>query len=305
MPLRKGREHEAADHVARDHRGVQVGQPGARLDAQLFDEHRAGVAVGGERVRLATGPVEGRHQETTRALAERMLGDQLLELAHDVGMAPEGKVRFDPPLERQHAELLETSGDRIEQGVVRQVGERRAAPQGERLAERRRGTGRISLLECPAAVVRQLLEPLQVERPGLDANDVRRRRGSRSPPSPGPCAARRRTPGRGSRPSPAGRPPRGRRSAATRERRRWGGRGAGRASPAAWARRAARDVRPPIPPAGRARDTRRASRDHTPASSPTVACRAPLGYGGVMRVRPELPADTGLGLALGLLLLPR
>ena len=101
-----------------------------------------------------------------------MLGDQLLELAHDVGMASEGEVRFDPPLERQHAELLETSGNRIEQGVVREVGERRAAPQGERLAERRRGTGRISLLECPAAVVRQLLESLQVESPGLDANDI-------------------------------------------------------------------------------------------------------------------------------------
>ena len=151
---------------------MQVGQPGAGLDAELVDEHRAGVAVGAERVRLAAGPVEGRHQETAGALAERMLGDQLLELAHDVGMAPEGEVRFDPPLERQHAELLETSGDRIEQGVVREVGERRAAPQCERLAERRRGTGRIPLLECPAAVVRQLLEPLQIESPGLDANDV-------------------------------------------------------------------------------------------------------------------------------------
>ncbi len=151
---------------------MQVGQPGARLDAQLVDEHRAGLPVGAERVRLATGPVEGRHQETVGALAERMLGDELLELAHDVGIAPESEVRFDPPLECQHAELLETSGNRIEQGVVREVGERRTAPQGERVAERRRGTGRISFLECPAAVVRQLLESLEVQSPGLDANDI-------------------------------------------------------------------------------------------------------------------------------------
>ena len=284
---------------------MQLGQRGAGFDAELFDEHRAGVAVGAERVRLAAGPVEGRHQETAGALAERMLGDQLFDLAHDVGMAPEGEVRFDPPLERQHAELLETSGDRIQQGVVREVGERRAAPQCECLAERRRGTRPHPPPRVPERRGAPAPRTVADREPRARRERRSRHRGSRSPPSPGSCAARRRTPGRGSGLSPADSPPKDRRSAATPERRCWVGIGAGRASPAAWARRAVPDARPPIPRAGRARDTRRTSRDHTPALGPTVACRALLRYGGVMRMRPELPAETGLGLALGLLLLPR
>ena len=44
-----------------------------RLDPELVDERRAGVAVDGERVALAAAPVEREHQQRTQALAQRIL----------------------------------------------------------------------------------------------------------------------------------------------------------------------------------------------------------------------------------------
>ena len=50
------------------------------IDAELVDERLAGAAVSVERIRLPAAPVEREHQEPDRPLAERMLGDEGLEL---------------------------------------------------------------------------------------------------------------------------------------------------------------------------------------------------------------------------------
>ena len=126
----RGREHEAADHMARDHRGVQVGQPGARLDAELVDEHRAGVAVGA-RARppgdpTGRAPSSGAHAGARGADAPRS--------------APRARPRRrrgargrGPPRPAARAPARGAprgAGDRIEQ---------RARPQGRRAPGRARG----------------------------------------------------------------------------------------------------------------------------------------------------------------------
>ena len=151
---------------------MQLGQRGARLDAEFVDEDRAGRAVGVERVRLAAGAVERRHQEATRPFAERMLEDELLQLAHHVGVSPERQVGLDPPLEREHSELLEAPCNGVEQRLLREVGERATAPEGEARREGRGGHSGIAVLERAASLVRELLEALQVERPGLHREHV-------------------------------------------------------------------------------------------------------------------------------------
>ena len=88
--------------LAQDPR-LQVLQAPARLDAELADERAARVLVGLERLRLAARAVEGLHQQLTRPLAQRLLGDERLELRDDVGVPPELGVGTDPLLARDKA----------------------------------------------------------------------------------------------------------------------------------------------------------------------------------------------------------
>ena len=56
----------------------------ARLDPELLGEGCSRGTVGLECLRLAAGPVEGDHQQFAQPLAQRMLGDEALELAHQL-----------------------------------------------------------------------------------------------------------------------------------------------------------------------------------------------------------------------------
>ena len=69
---------------------------------------RAGL-IGLERLRLATGAVETRHELGTDTLPERMLGYQGFELADQLGVAAAGEVLLDALLEADQTELLEPS----------------------------------------------------------------------------------------------------------------------------------------------------------------------------------------------------
>ena len=115
-------------------RALELLQLLARLRAQLVDERLARGGVGGERVRLPTGAVERKHELRAKALAERLLRDELLELGDHLGLPAEREVGVDPALERLEAQLAEMG--RSGRGrLAGQVGERRAAPQRERFAQ--------------------------------------------------------------------------------------------------------------------------------------------------------------------------
>jgi hypothetical protein len=62
-----------------------------------------------------------------------MLGHQALELGGDVSVAAERQVDLGPLLDRREAELLEAATLDLGEALVGEVGQRRAAPQGQRL----------------------------------------------------------------------------------------------------------------------------------------------------------------------------
>src|SRR5262249_51539287 len=119
--------------------------------------------VGGERIRLPTGPVEREHQLAEQPLAERMRGDRPLELGDELAVASEVELGVDARLDGEQPPLLQPPRLGRDKRLVLEIRERASAPKAERVAEngarpRRiaRGGGRAPLLE-------QLLEAVEVE----------------------------------------------------------------------------------------------------------------------------------------------
>ena len=80
-------------------RPLQLLERRARIDPELVDEGLARVLVGVQRLCLPAGPVQRRHQIPPEPLAERVLGDQCLELSDQLVVAPEREVGVDPELD--------------------------------------------------------------------------------------------------------------------------------------------------------------------------------------------------------------
>ena len=117
---------------------MQPAQLRAGLDADLLHERRARAAVGLQRLRLPPGAIQREHQLPVQALAQRMLGDEPLELADQLAMAPVRELGVDRLRERGQPQLLQPPDLRRRERLVGDVGQRRAPPQRERLARRRR-----------------------------------------------------------------------------------------------------------------------------------------------------------------------
>ena len=148
----------------REDRALELLQLGARLERELVDERRPRGAVRRQRVGLATASVERAHLQRAQPFAQRMLGDQRVELGGRLGRAPALEVGADPALERREPQLVEPRGDRSQRGQVREIAERRAAPERERGTQLGRGR-----LGAPGRVLGRaacgpLLEALQVQR---------------------------------------------------------------------------------------------------------------------------------------------
>ena len=121
--------------VVDEDRPLQPLQGETGLEAELLVEQPACVAVGLERRRLAAGAVQGEHQLSPQALAERLRGDDRLQLGDELAVAAEREVGVDPVLERGEPQLREAGGLGRRERLLRELGERRAAPERERLAE--------------------------------------------------------------------------------------------------------------------------------------------------------------------------
>jgi hypothetical protein len=117
-------------------RVVQAPQLRARLDPDLLHQRAACVHVGLERLGLAPAPIQREHPLRVQPLAQRVPGQQRLDLANDLAMAPGGQVRVDRQLRGRLAQLLEPADLRRRERLVRQVRERVAAEQRQRLARR-------------------------------------------------------------------------------------------------------------------------------------------------------------------------
>ncbi len=153
--------------MAEDH-ALELLQSAAGLDPELVDKGATRALVLVEGVRLAAGPVIGEHQLAAQGLAEGVLRDEGLELGHELRVPPQGEVGGHAPLESEQPQLLQSADRGLCERLVREVGERRPSPQGQRISERL-GRGRrlfvLGLLDEP-------LERPDVERVRLDVEHV-------------------------------------------------------------------------------------------------------------------------------------
>ena len=135
LSRRRGTLVRRQSRVLAKDRLLELVQRRARLDAELVDEQPARLAIDLERLGLSTGAVERSHERRAQPLAQRMLADEHLELGDELGVAAEREVGFDAPLERAQAELFEAADLGLRERLVGEVGERRPAPEAERVAE--------------------------------------------------------------------------------------------------------------------------------------------------------------------------
>ena len=125
---------EIESRILRQDCSLELAQRRARVDPELLDENAPALLKGLERLRLPSGTVEGEHQLPAKALAERMLSDEPLQLADDVGMQAERELRLDSFLERGHAQLFQPRNLGLDEALVTEVRQRAVPPERERLA---------------------------------------------------------------------------------------------------------------------------------------------------------------------------
>ena len=135
---------------------MQLAQRGSGLDADLLDERRSRLPEGLQRLCLAARAVEREHPLRLQPFAQRVARDEHLELAEDLAMAARRQVAVDRALGRGQVQLLEAADLARRERLLGDVGERRPAPQRERLArqvvgDERREAQRIDVAVAPGA----------------------------------------------------------------------------------------------------------------------------------------------------------
>ena len=123
--------------VVEQDRLLELLQRLARVEAELVDQRRARVLVGGERVGLPARAVQRQDQQLAQALAQRMLAHQRLQLGHDLGVTAERQVGLEPQLERDQPQLLQPRDLVARERLVLEIRQRRPPPERQRLTQRR------------------------------------------------------------------------------------------------------------------------------------------------------------------------
>ena len=163
-------------------------QLGSGLDAELFDEHVAGVLVRAQRVGLPARPVEGEHEQLAEPLANRVLLGQPLGLDRDRRVTTALEVDRELGFERDDVQVLQALALGLRPRFVRDVRERLAPPQGEGIGEEDAGVVEPAELLGLDRRCDIPLEPHGIDLFGRDVEDVPGRAGDedarRRPGSP-------------------------------------------------------------------------------------------------------------------------
>src|SRR5262245_23360685 len=101
-----------------------------------------------------------------------MARDERFELAREIAVPPEQEICFEPALERVHPQLLEPRALRLREGLRRELGERRPAPQLERLPIGGRRVVWATGVEARTRLGGETLEALEVELVGIELQGV-------------------------------------------------------------------------------------------------------------------------------------
>jgi hypothetical protein len=168
---------------------VDLLQGRGRVDAELLGQPPADVLVRRQRVGLPPRRVERANLLAADALAQRMVPGQGLELGQHLGVAAELERRVDAVLGRGEAPLGQPIGGGVRPRLAGGVGQRRAAPERERVGEQPACPGRIAV-QLAATGLGQALELGRVDQARVDGQPVSGRhrldRAARQrPPQPG------------------------------------------------------------------------------------------------------------------------
>ena len=150
---------------------VQVAQLRTRFRADRLHEGSAEVAVGLERVGLPAGAIEGEHPLGVQALSQRLLGRDRLDLPDDLPVPAARQVAVHGQLDRPQAQLLQAADLAARERLVRDVGQRRAAPQHQRLARHPAGDQLLEAMSVQATVAQAQLvaAPAREDLPAVSA----------------------------------------------------------------------------------------------------------------------------------------
>ena len=115
---------------------MQSAKIGAGFHADLFHEKAPCIAKRLERLGLAPTAIQREHALRVQALAQGVLGQQALDLAEDLLMAPRAQVSVDGQLGGRLAQLLEPADLGGGERLIGQVGQRGSSEEAQRLARR-------------------------------------------------------------------------------------------------------------------------------------------------------------------------
>ncbi len=139
---------------------MEGGQLGARVQAEFPGQVVPQVAVGRQRLALSPGTVEGTHVRGAQSLSQRISGHQLTQLVGQQAMLTQLESSLGMELLRRQPLLLQPGDGGPREFLHAEVGQRRAAPQSQRLDQQRRpGSGILGLVRER----HQVPEPLRVE----------------------------------------------------------------------------------------------------------------------------------------------
>ncbi len=105
------------------------------IDAHLLGQVETGLLVGTQRLGLSPCSVEGDHVLGPKALRQRVLGGEHLELGEHLGVPPQCQLGLDAALHRLQPQLLETAGLGLQVRHPGHIGIRVTPPQCQDLAE--------------------------------------------------------------------------------------------------------------------------------------------------------------------------
>ena len=150
---------------------LQLAQLERRLEAEIVAQPGVELLVDRERVGVPPGAVEREHRLPAKALAEREPDDLARQFRDQLRVATREQVRLDAILEADQAQLVEPVALDLREGL-RELGQRLAAPQPERLAQLRRGGAGLTRFERRVAGAAQAIEAAGVDRLHIDFDEV-------------------------------------------------------------------------------------------------------------------------------------
>ena len=142
---------------------LEGSQLGSGLEPKLVVERLTASAIDLERLRLPSAAVERDHQLPAQPLTVGVQSDERLELADQSSMLSAYEIRLDAVLERAVPGLFQPCDLPCGERLVRQIGERFAAPELERRAQQLAGASSVAARERSARLSGEPLEALGVD----------------------------------------------------------------------------------------------------------------------------------------------